>query len=67
MYVGNSFLCMCISGSVCLCVCFGRWVCVYVCVASRGSERGVNVFAWFAAGHTVHSGTVVFVPLSAVF
>lgn len=33
-----------------------------VCVTSSGSEWSVTVFAWFAAGHTVHSGTVVFVP-----
>lgn len=35
---------------------------VRVCVASCGSEWGMIVFAWFAAGHTVHSGTVTFVP-----
>lgn len=36
--------------------------CLCVCVASCGSEWGVTVFAWFAAGHTVHSGTVTLVP-----
>lgn len=37
-------------------------VCVCVCVISCGSEWGVTAFAWFAATHTVHSGTVIFVP-----
>lgn len=46
---------------MCVCVCFG-WqgrVCVCECVASCHSEWGVTVFAWFAAGHTIHSGTVI--------
>lgn len=34
-----------------------------MCVCARvSSEWCVSAFAWFAAGHTVHSGTVIFVP-----
>lgn len=59
MYVCNQFLCVCVFMDVCVCVLDGGRC---VCVASRGSEWGETVFAWFAAGHTVHSGTVIFVP-----
>lgn len=37
-------------------------MCVCVCVRGCDSEWRVTVLAWFAAGHTVHSGTVIFVP-----
>lgn len=56
-------VCVCFYGRVCVldgggCVC----VCLCVYAASCGSERGVTAFAWFAAEHTLHSGTVIFVP-----
>lgn len=44
---------------VCVCAC----MCVCVCVVKPAlAANKVRLFAWFAAGHTVHSGTVIFVP-----
>lgn len=42
-------------------------MCVWGCGSVCGSlavvvNGGAIVFAWFAAGDTLHSGTVIFVP-----
>lgn len=44
-------------------MCFGECV----CVVSSGNEWGATVFAWFAAGHTVHSGTVIICAVKCCF
>lgn len=56
-FYGHEHVCVLGDGAA-VCVCAR----VRVCVASCGSEWGMIAFAWFAAGHTVHSGTVTFVP-----
>lgn len=45
---------MCFYGRLCV---LDGGVCM--CVGSCGCEWDVTAFAWFAAGYTVHSGTVI--------